>query len=284
MTLSSATKNRIFAAGAGAGVNLLLFFIKLYIGLSVNSIAIYTDALNSLADCAVCVAAIIGFILISAGRNQKYPFGKGKSEELLNLTVSAVIVIAGCAFAYASLERFMYPVPVWYSSLYAVIIAATAAVKLALFLFYRTISKKYGSETMNGIAADSVLDFFITLCTLFSFTLSSKLSFSVDGIAGIIISIILIVQGVKMTASACKKIIGRRDDTLCEKARAILEADEAIEKVNSIQCHSYGKTEIFTADIAVKCKTAEEIRCLSKNLGEKINAEIYLSFGGKNEK
>lgn len=287
MSLSSTAKNRILTAAVGVGVNLLLFFTKLYIGLSVNSIAIYTDALNSLTDSAVCVVAIIGFYMISAGANEKYPFGKGKSEELLNLLISAVVAAAGFAFAYASLERLMYPVPVWYSSLYAGIIAATAGVKLLMVFFFGAVSKKHGSVAIKGIAADSLLDFFITLCTLISFTLSSKLSFSLDGIAGMTISIILIIQGIKMTVAACKNLIGRRDSTICEKAKIIIEADEGVEKVSSIQCHSYGETKIFTADITPKCETAVEITGLYKRLEEKFkteNSEIYLSFGGKNEK
>lgn len=279
MELIKNSKKRIFAVLTGAAVNLILFFIKLYIGLSVNSVAIYTDAINSFADCTVCIAAAIGFYLISSKPSPKYPFGTGRIEDLLSLIISAVIVITGCVFAYASLERLMYPVPVWYSSLYAIIIAVTAAVKLLLVFFFRTVSKKYGSQTVNGIETDSLLDFFITLCTLISFTLSDKVSFSLDGTAGMIISIILIVQGIKMTAAACKKIAGRRNETLCEKAKKFIESN-GIYCVD-IQCHEYGDTKVFTADIKAEDKIAIE---LSQKFERETNGKLYLKFGGKNEK
>lgn len=279
MEPTKTSKNRIFAVATGAAVNLLLFFVKLYIGLSVNSVAIYTDAVNSLADCAVCIAAAIGFYLISSKPRPKYPFGTGRTEDLLNLLISYVITITGFAFAYTSLERLMYPVPVWYSSLYAVIIAATAAVKLILVFFFKAVSKKYGSQTVRGIETDSLLDFFITLCTLVSFTLSDKVSFSLDGAAGIIISIILIVQGIKMTAFICKKIAGKRNDELCEKAKAFIKKNGI--ECSDIQCHEYGDIKIFTADIKAEEKEALK---LSQKFEREMNCRIYFKSGGKNEK
>lgn len=287
MTLTSSSKSRILASAIGLTVNLLLFFIKLYIGLSVNSVAIYTDALNSLADSAVCITVITGFYLISSKASKKYPFGTGKAEDLLSLVISAVIVVTGSAFAFISLERLMYPMPVWFSSLYAVIIAATAAVKLLLALFFKTVSKKQNSHAIKGIATDSILDFFITLCTLISFTLSEKVNFSVDGVAGMIISVVLIAQGIKMTVDVCRKITGRRDDIICEKAKTLLEEDGYI-VINQIQCHSYGDKKIFTADVSANCETAAEIADISQKLKEKLNkefqSELYLNFGEKNEK
>lgn len=279
MKLNKTSKNRIIAVSAGAAVNLLLFFVKLYTGLSVNSIAIYTDALNSLADSAVCIAAAIGFYLITSKPSKKYPFGTGRSEDLLNLVISSVIIITGCAFAYASLERLMYPVPIWYSSLYAVIIAATAAIKLILVFFFRVVSKKHGSQTVKGIETDSLLDFFITLCTLISFTLSEKVSFTLDGAAGIIISLILIVQGIKMAVAVCKKIAGRRDDKLCEKAKAFIEENGIF--CTDIQCHSYGEVKVFTADISAESKA--DIPMLLQKFEREMNCKLYLKLGGKNE-
>ena len=279
MKLTKTSKIRILAVSAGAAVNLILFFAKLYIGLSVNSVAIYTDAVNSLADCAVCIAAAVGFYLISSKPSKKYPFGTGRSEDLLNLLISSVITATGFAFAYSSLERLMYPVPVWYSSLYAVIIASTAAVKLALVFLFKAVSKKHGSQTVKGIETDSLLDFFITLCTLISFTLSEKVNFSVDGAAGMIISIVLIVQGIGMVISVCKKIAGRRDDALCEKAKAAIEKSGI--ECTDIQCHSYGDIKVFTADIRAEEKDIYEI---TQEFEKETGFRLYVNFGGKDER
>ncbi len=285
--MSGIFKKRIIAVAAGAAVNLLMFFVKLYIGLSSNSVAIYADSLNNMTDCAVCAAVIIGFCLSASKKTGDYPFGKGRAEELTELLVSAVILASGGVFAYISFERILYPVPVWYSSLYAVIIAATAAVKLALSFFFAKASKAFGSNAMKGISADSRLDFFITLCTLISFTLSSKTGFSVDGIAGVIISVILIVEGAKALRAALEKILGKRNIEICEKAKMIIESDASVKCVEEIHYHSYGENGVFTAEINTVCETATELENLGGRLHrlmkENFNSDIYLNFGGQDE-
>lgn len=285
--MKNTLRKRICVVAVGAAVNILLFFVKLYIGLSTNSVAIYADSLNSLTDFAVCIAVIIGFWLSASQKTEEYPFGKGRAEELTELLISAVILASGGVFAYLSFERIMYPVPVWYSSLYAVIIAATAAVKLLLSFAFAKMSKKLCSDAIKGIAADSGLDFFITLCTLISFSLSSETGFSVDGIAGVIISILLIAEGIKALHSAFAKILGKQNNGICDRAKSIIQTDEAVECVEKIRRHSYGENGVFNADIQTRCKTAEEIHeleiRLQKEIKENFDSEIYFKFGGKDE-
>lgn len=273
------TKKCIFAVAAGAAVNLLLFFVKLYIGLSSNSIAIYADSLNSLTDFAVCIAAAIGFHLASSVSDEKYPFGKGRAEVLTELLVSVVILVSGGAFAYMSFERILYPVPVWYSSVYAVIIATTAAIKLAMAFFFSKISAKLGSDVIKGIATDSKIDFFVTACTLVSFALASKTELSLDGFAGLLISIALIAEGIKSVCTALGKILGKRNDSVCDEAKKLLESEFPSIKITDIQHHAYGEKGVFTADVETKITTEElEIFCVKANqkTEELFNSGFYI--------
>ncbi len=276
-------KKIIAASACGAAVNLILFFTKLYIGLSVNSVAVYADALNSLLDCGVCLASAVVILLFSS-KKESYPFGTGRVDELLEFIIALVIVITGAGFAYASGERILYPMPVWYSGVYAAVIGGTAAVKLLLALLFKAYGKKTDSAVIKGFSADSLLDFFITLCTLLSFSLSQHMSFSADGFAGAIISIILLSQGIKLAISSCRQLIGKRDDMLCMKMKEILEADERITEICELECHSYGEVKIFTAMVKTDCRTADEICQLTKEIENEAsrdsNSRIYLTFGG----
>ena len=55
------TKARMRAAVFGICVNLCLFMVKLYVGISTNSISIYVDSLNNALDSVVCIIALVGF-------------------------------------------------------------------------------------------------------------------------------------------------------------------------------------------------------------------------------
>ena len=108
------TKARMRAAVFGICVNLCLFMVKLYVGISTNSISIYVDSLNNALDSVVCIIALVGFWL-SVRTSPKYPFGLGRAEDLTGFITAVVIVGTGFGFGYVSLERTLYPAPVWFS-------------------------------------------------------------------------------------------------------------------------------------------------------------------------
>lgn len=279
-----ASKAGLYAVMIAAAINIVLFFVKLYIGLSTNSVAIYADSLNNLLDFGVCLAAVIGLAMLTRKKSRNYPFGTGKSEELIEFIISVAIIISGAYFGYTSFERIMYPMPVWFSVQYAVIIAATALIKLVLALYLKISQKKSGSGIIRGIASDSLMDFFITLCSLVSFTLANKIGYSVDGVAGIIISITMTVQGIKSAIHSCAAIIGKNENVICRKAESIIRAESLVSNVCSVGYHKYGQVKVFTAEIETDCETAQEIadsagrlRSAFKN---ELDAEIYISFGG----
>lgn len=61
----------ITAVSIGGLVNLGLFFAKLYVGISSNSLAVYCDAINNLGDTFACIIGIIGFIFAKKDRRKK---------------------------------------------------------------------------------------------------------------------------------------------------------------------------------------------------------------------
>lgn len=187
--------------------NFLLFAIKLYIGLSANSISIYSDAVNNLFD---SLSGLLSFICLRVLLKGATLSSKGiikKSEELLSFIVSVAVGITGFSFAYSSAERLMYPTPVWYEKKYLYILCATAAFKLILHFIFRYLYKKSDSTLLKAISLDSVLDFFITGVTVLSLVLSSSGKYSIDAFCGIGISVFLIISAVKMIVSAVKKLL-----------------------------------------------------------------------------
>ena len=277
-------KNKILICCIAFVINLLLFFTKIYIALSSNSISIYVDSLNSLADSFVCFIAIVVFKAASVKANENYPFGLGKIETLINFILSLVILFTGCAFIYSSLQRLMYPVPVWYSLKYAVIIAVTAAVKLVMALAYRKIYKATASSVMKSLATDSILDFFVSACIVVSFTLTSVLGYAVDSVMGIAASLFIIVSGIKTFIASCSEIIGKKDKELTSKASDILNSDSRVTAVLRSEAHIYGDYAVINAEIKADVQDANEVFLLNDSLKseikQKLNAELFVTFGG----
>lgn len=152
-------------------------------------------------------------------------FVVGRVERLLSLLLSLAVAFVGLSFAYSSLERFMYPTPIWFSVKFAVMIAVTAIGKLLLFVFYGVQSKKNDSAVIKVMKADSMLDFFITLTTLVSFTLTRYTEFAIDAVFGLAISIFVTVGAVKMLKEAICGVLGLIKKEKREEFFAFLEEE-----------------------------------------------------------
>lgn len=267
------TKARMRAAIFGICANLCLFMVKLYVGISTNSISIYVDSLNNALDSVVCIIALVGFWL-SVRTSPKYPFGLGRAEDLTGFITSVVIVGTGFGFGYVSLERTLYPAPVWFSVRYAVIIGVTAVAKLGLGAYYKIKDRRHPSPVLKGLFTDSILDFFITLSTLISFTLTRAVGVAVDGYFGIAISAVLLISGAKSCAASFGCILGKRETAVCDRARALLSTQPGVTGVADIQCHRYGRHLAFTADITTDQTTVEAAAQLQERLRALLQAEM----------
>lgn len=189
-------------------LNFILFFIKLYVGLSANSISIYSDGINNFFDALSCAAAMLCFYFVGKG---SYSFSKSlsaKAEQLISLGLSLVIFSVGFVFLYNSAERLMYPTPVWFLADYFYLLLFTAAVKLFMFFFLKNIASRKNSEVMRLMSVDSLTDFFITAVTVLTLYISQKGGYSLDAWGGIAISLFILVTAVKNVKQSVCSVLG----------------------------------------------------------------------------
>ena len=193
----------LFAVAA----NLLLFGVKLYIGLRANSISVYSDAVNNLFDSLSAAAAFAGLYALSGVEDLSAKHALKKGEQLFSLLISAIVCGAGAYFAYASIERFLYPAPVWYTPLQLGALIGTALAKLAMFAVYRAAAKKDPSPVLRVMRMDCVLDFFITSVAVLTLAISGRAAFSFDALAGLAISAAIVAPAVKSALAAGAALI-----------------------------------------------------------------------------
>ncbi|MBR3817179.1 MAG: cation transporter [Clostridia bacterium] len=188
--------------------NLALFLVKLYVGLSSNSISIYSDGVNNMFDGLGALLTAVTLGILGRSLLVGAVAVKRKTEELLSLVLSALVLCGGAYFAYTSLERLIYPTPVWFSMKYLYILAATATFKLVMFFVYRFMNRKIGSSTVKVMTYDCLLDFCITAVTVVSLAVSAAGSFSVDAVCGLGISAVIITGAVKMLTDKLRRVSG----------------------------------------------------------------------------
>lgn len=204
-------------------LNFILFFIKLYVGLSSNSISIYSDGINNFFDSLSSVAGILCFYILAKSADPSVKFRSEKSEQLLSFILSAIIVAVGFVFFYNSAERLMYPTPVWFTNGYFIALSLTSAVKLIMFAFLRKESAKQNSDMLKVMSTDSLTDFFITTVTVVTLIISQKGSYSLDAFAGIFISILIMISGLRSLKKSATSLLDYPDKSTRTKIQQLTE-------------------------------------------------------------
>lgn len=255
-------------------VNLVLFFVKLYIGLRTNSISIYSDAINNLFDSLSGLMTLISLALIMKNTDLSTEGTVRKSEQMFSFLMALVVAFSGFYFAYSSLERLMYPTPVWYTDIYLIVLILTASVKIGMFFFYRFFSKKTSSPVIRVMAYDSVLDFFITAVTVLTLYISGNGNFAFDAVIGIIISVFIIISAVKLIVSNAKALVNFVGvDKRNELENILASYDAEIEKISYITVSD--KTEAY---VKAKFKNLSDVAAVKEECENKTGIILNIIF------
>lgn len=264
-------KKSIILISVAMAVNVVLAAIKMYVGLSSNSLCIMLDGTNSFFDVITCLVTLVVFIFLLVPRNEKAPYGYGRGEYLAGFIVAVVSVVVGGLFLIRSLNRMAMPEPVWFGLQNCILISVAIPVKLSIGLAYYFANKKIKSAAIKAIMLDSFLDTGMTATSLISFAVSARVDYAVDAIFGIVMSVVIIVVAIKMVAENVRAIV--LGDGAKEEKEAIENAcEQRGAHLEKTVLHDYGYG--MKVGNAYYTGNAVDAREMSEEVFEKTGAEV----------
>ena len=154
------------AGFVGIGCNLLLFGIKLLVGILAGSVSITADALNNLSDASGSIVTLIGFRVAGKPADEHHPYGHARAEYLSALGVAALIFFIGFELVKSSARKILMPEPLEFSLLTAAVLLVSIGIKLWMSLFNRKLGNYISSSTLMATSADSRNDCIATTAVL----------------------------------------------------------------------------------------------------------------------
>lgn len=232
----------------GIFCNLLLFGLKLAVGLLSASISIMADAMNNLSDMGSSVVTILGFRLASKPADPDHPYGHGRYEYISAFIVSGLIILVGVELLKSSVDKLLNPTPLSFTWVSAAILAASVIVKFWMFLFNRKVGKKIESDAVIATAADSRNDALTTTAILASVLVQMQWGLNIDAYMGIVISLFILWSGVKTAKETLDPLLGQPLDmeSAKELEREIMSFDGFL-GVHDLITHNYGVGRSFAS-------------------------------------
>ena len=225
----------------GIVCNLFLFAGKLWIGLLTKSLSVTADGFNNLADASSSLVGVLGSKGASRPADKEHPFGHGRLEYVAALVVAILVIQFGLSFLKNSFLEFLHPSSIS-ANLYAVsFLIFSIVVKGWLYYFNKKVGSYINSQLMQTVALDSVSDMFATGVTLISILVKYFWNIDIDGLAGVLVSLLILWSGVMAIKDILHPLLGgKTDELLAEKIKEVVMAENLVKGSHDLLIHNYG--------------------------------------------
>jgi cation diffusion facilitator family transporter len=222
-------------------VNVVLFVIEFYLGLIHNSIAVVADAVHTLSDAGTSVVVVISFWIAYKPPDKGHPFGHGRAEQIGAVIVGTLLGVAGFEFLMSSYEKLSSREALTFSWFLVGVLLLSSLVKELLARWAFRLGGSYESRSIVGDAwhhrSDAIAKTLLALGILVGADY-----WWVDGVLGIIVSLVIVYTSIKIILETSRELLGseptrREEELLIDLAR---EVSPLIEDVHHIHIHKYG--------------------------------------------
>lgn len=232
----------------GIVTNLILFIIKLSVGLFSNSVSILADAFNNLSDAASSIITIIGFKMANKPADAEHPFGHGRIEYITAMIVSFMVMLVGLQFVKTSFQKIINPTLVTFELLPFILLLISIGFKFWLSKFNKSIGNKINSSTLKATATDAMGDVFTSTTVVISFLISKFTTLPIDGYIGIIVALAIVYSGFSLIKETLNPLLGEPPDpALVSDITDMVMSYDNITGIHDLIVHNYGPGRIMAS-------------------------------------
>lgn len=235
--VEDATGRALFTRASAVNVlgNAAKIAVEGAVGLAFGSVALLADAAHSVADLVGSLVVLVWGRTAYVGPDESHPHGHHRIEPLTALFVGALIVLLGAVLLYESAQGFLDEPVVEFSPLLVGALLFAIAAMAGLYWYTKRVNETVGSPALEALAIDCLNDVFTSTAALvgvvgvfFGYPL-------LDSAAGGLVSLLVIVQGVRIARENVTYIVGAAPSPeQRRRIRALLLDHPAVEGVHDL--------------------------------------------------
>jgi len=184
--------------------NSFLLLIKLIVALFSHSEALMADALNSFGDIFSSLMTSIGNKIASVPNDEDHNFGHGKAEYIFSLLISVFMFLISIKIFIDSVTTIIMGEEFIFSYYLIIVCIITIFIKIFLYIYCKKNYQKHSNILIKANMNDHRNDALLTTGTLISIIFGKLGYYYFDGIFGSIISIYIMISGIKIFLESYK--------------------------------------------------------------------------------
>lgn len=219
-----------------AAFSSVLLIVKVTAYFLTGSVAILTDALESIVNVVAGFLGLYSLFISAKPRDADHPYGHGKVEFLSAAIEGSMIFIAGILIIYEAIKNLIQPQPIEQLDIGIGLITLTAIVNFLIGRWCVRTGKKNHSLALQASGKHLLTDTYTTVGILVSLGLIYITGiFWLDSVVAIIFSFIILYTGYKIVRSSLAGIMDERDVELLNKLSVYIHQNR---KENWIDLHN----------------------------------------------
>ncbi|MDZ4070434.1 MAG: cation diffusion facilitator family transporter [Sediminibacterium sp.] len=209
-------------------LSVLLFLTKIVAYYFTHSLAILSDALESIVNVIAGFIGLYSLYIATKPKDLEHPYGHGKAEFVSAAVEGGLIVAAGIMIIYATVANILRKEPVHQLDTGLWLIGATALLNFVAGTICLRLGKKNNSLALQASGKHLQIDTYSTLAIIAGLIiiLFTKM-YWLDKLIALVMSILIIYNGYKIIRSSLAGIMDEADMELLKKFIEILNKNRS---------------------------------------------------------
>ncbi len=226
---------------SGIVLNTVLFILKLLGGILSNSIAVLSDAFNSLTDIVASVAIFVAVRMAKKKADACHPFGHHRAEPLAGVIVAIFAAVLGFEILKNAIGNLFADPDINFGILAISILAITILTKSVMAMVYFRKGWKLHSPGILAAAVDSRNDILASSIALVGVIASMMGIRYIDSVAAILISCFIFYSAYDLGVRNIDYLMGKAaDPQIIRNVKNIVRKIKGVKGTNDIFTHYVG--------------------------------------------
>jgi len=217
-------------------LSVVLFAAKLVAYYLTHSLAILSDALESIVNVIAGFIGLYSLYIVTKPRDEDHPYGHGKAEFVSAAAEGGLIVAAGVLIVYETVSNIINSHPVEKIDNGLLLVGATALINYIAGYICLQTGKKNKSLALQASGRHLQIDTYSTLAIIAGLVIMmfTKL-YWIDSVIAFVMSVIIMYNGYKIIRESLSGIMDEADIDLLKKLVSLLNDNR---KPNWIDIHN----------------------------------------------
>lgn len=196
-------------------LSVILFATKIIAYYLTHSLAILSDALESIVNVLAGFIGLYSLYVASKPRDNEHPYGHGKAEFISAAAEGALIISAGFFILYETVENFINQSPLEKIDTGILIVAITALVNFVAGIICKRTGVKNNSVALQASGKHLIIDTYSTLIIIAALIIMYFTHLLwLDKTVALLMSVVIMYNGYKIIRSSLAGIMDEADKEL----------------------------------------------------------------------